>query len=246
MNNNKNIISLKILSTIILDIGFILFYLKVLSFYSIIHPYKASLIFLVLIISLVISNIVIIFSKPIVKLLGIPYFIMTISLITIYCLLSNILALFSIRISIFTFSTFQLILLSILIGGISAILYFSSKVNKDVLNLNIEKTSMLSLKANILRIENLLDKNYKLNGDSAIDLLNSFKNFKEKIYASTPIGRNTNTVQVLEIEDMIIDNLVLIEDILKENKLIESSSNLLDLINETTNLVKNRENLLVI
>lgn len=242
MNDKTSSASIiKALGCIIFDIAIILGFYRAFGLFFIIAPDKSSLMLLFLLLGLVLLNGVIIFPKSFFKALGVPYSISIIVLTVLYALLSNIISIFFIGGTLLGYLVWQLILIAIYLLMFASILFFTGKVREDNIRYEKEQREKTLIKLYLMNIESALVE--KGNGGEVSRILTLFKSLKERINASTPFGRITDNFAVLDLEEKIRRNLISIEEILKfdlnENNLLELEK----LIENTKNLVINRESL---
>ena len=242
-DNLKKFSVLKIASCCFLDIAIVLAYFKIFSLYVLISPVKSTIILAILLITLAIINIVIIASNLLNQMLGVQYYIAIVFVSTAYAILANIIALVIIPGGISTLIIWEFLLLALLLGIVSILFKFSTKIYRGKENDSIERKNTDLINIRILNLEELIRK--KVEDDLGEEVKIKFRRLKERINASTPFGRKIQTSNSLayEYENKILDNLDLIED-----SLINSSNNMLeilDIINETLEFVKMREKLIV-
>lgn len=243
MNNSKlsSLSTLKIIGCLIFDIALILAYFKIFGLFVLIFPVKSILILFVLFVGLIIFNGAVILPSMLFKSIGIPYAASTTTLLALYAIGANIISIFLISGSTVLYIVWELVIFAVFLVIFSIIAIFSKGAAEDIAKVEKEQADKTSIMSQLLEIEGTLVE--KENQDNILSCLNLFKALKERIQASTPFGRISGNMAVLEIENQIKNNLVSLKAGIQGNLTDKNLIEMETLIEDTRRLVINRETL---
>lgn len=226
---------------VVFDFAVIIAFSKAYAFFSLLSPVKSLLMLMVILMGLTVLNCAILFPDILLKKLGIPYSAAVICLLVAYSVIANIFSIFFIAGSTIWYIVWQLVILAILFLMLSAIAFFSQHAEADKNRHEIEQSSKNLINEQLLEIERAIMS--KENNENISQIIKSFKALKERINASTPFGRITGNVAVLDIENTIKSNLVFLESKLQTALTDNSIAEIKQLLDDTRRLVINRETL---
>jgi len=243
MNNSKISSNdlLRISGCFIFDIAVILAFFKVVGLFFIIAPGKSIFMLLVLIVGLLIFNASILLPSRLFKNIGIPYSAATVTLLLLYVFIANIISIFFITGSTVWYIVWELIVFAVLLVILSIIFTFLKGSVENTVRIEKEQADKTSVMLQLLKIEEIL--NEKEIKDDILAIINLFKALKERIQMSTPFGRISGNKVILELESKIMDNLVSLQEGLEVDLADKNKIELQKLIEDTRELVKNRETL---
>lgn len=204
-------------------------------------PVKSIFMLLFLLLGLAMLNGAIAFPHLIFDKIGVPYSASIIILFILYAVLSNVLSAFLIVGSIVTYIVWELILFAAFIIFLSFFMSFSKKASENMQNVKEEQSAKIIINLQLMKIEAAI--NAAENDNSAIS--NSYKALKERINASTPFGRITDNQAVTEVENMIKSNLQNILSSISLDLDGKESASIQKLLDNTRQLLINREKLIV-
>lgn len=230
-NKTSSVSAFRILGCIIFDIAIVLGLHSILGLFYIIAPAKSSLVLLFLLMGLAIFNGVVLFPSTLFNRFGVPYSTSLIVVSLLYVLISNTLSIFLINGTIIGYLVWQLILLAFYFLMLALVISFTRKIEKDSIKDENEQNENNLVKLYLINVETALEE--KGNQESITTSLSLFRSLKERINASTPFGRITDNLAVLDLEQKIKKNLLTAEEILEE-ELNENNITTLDSLFENT------------
>lgn len=242
MNNRLSLSTIFRLSgCLIFDIAIIISFIYIFSLFTILMPVKSIFMLLFLLLGLAMLNGAIAFPHLIFDKIGVPYSASIIILSILYAALSNVLSAFLIVGSIVTYIVWELILFAAFTIFLSFLMSFAKKASENMQDVKEEQSAKIIINLQLMKIEAAI--NAAENDNSAIS--NSYKALKERINASTPFGRITDNQTVTEVENMIKANLQNILSSISLDLDGKESASIQKLLDNTRQLLINREKLIV-
>lgn len=241
MNNNDFSMTklLKIAGCFLFDIAILLAFYHGFSLFAILEPGKSVAMLFTLILGLGIINAAILVPEKFARRFGIVHTSSVILLSFLYAIIANLLSGFLIAGSIFWFIVWELIIFSLFIFSISIIGFFAKRTSLERERDTFERGHSQSILAQLMDIENVLHS--KRGNPDFSQVLQSFKELKERIQASTPFGRIVDNHSIIEIEQTVRNNL---QFIFLQSKLDDADSDpeqMIRTLDDTHRLIKNRE-----
>ena len=232
---------LKIAACLVLDAAILIFFFNIFALFTVLAPVKSLLMLLVLLASLAIANAAVLFPSAIAKRIGVVHSTSIIITAIAYAIAANLLSILTFAGSIVLYVVLQLIMFAGFLALLSIISFSAKKTMLDKNLDEIEQQGKLSVMMQLIDIETALHNKQTEEGVPLI--LQSFKELKERINASTPFGRMTGNRAAMDIEQTIQNNLQYIHLQSKLNMTPSIVADVQKLMDETRRLVMHRETL---
>jgi len=248
MNNTKQVTDiLKLISIVILDI---ITFILVFSIWAIVNISLFPLALGAILFVLVLVNLMVLYSKGIIGVLGIGSYASMISITILYYVIVMIYTGLVYAVSTNKGYAITDLVITLFYLVVIAGLYISGANHKlDSTSQDSEKEKTMNVNLQLMNIYDTIKKSSDfIEVEKYNEIMNNFELAKERFSTSSPFGRISKST-VIDIETHIMlklsqlnDNILLLSDL---NNTENTYGNILNKISEINALIKNREKLII-
>lgn len=233
-----------LLACLVFDLAIIIAFFAFFGWFTLLEPGKSMLMFLVLIFGLLLVNGAIASPNLLFKYLGVAYSTFIISIIILYAFFANILSIILISGSTVWYIVWELVVLTILIALLAVLSFFTKGLSEQNNKTTMERTAVNSIQMQLMNIDEVMFANQ--HNEDMKPIIEAFARLKERIHASTPFMRITDSVSVYDIESKIQDKLEGLRNLIETSiSNHHAATDVQGLIEETRRLIMQREQLFI-